>query len=163
MLEETASGLLFSGDQVMAQAIPHAENFHVDGLPDPADPLCRVPRFRGLVEMRRTLRRLRRRPVRLVLPGYGMALRRAERAIRDTLLHYDVRLQRIDRGLRRLAAMGQDVTAFELWKALFPAGASSTEMRAQLLLLIGALDCLEEDELLVTERRDDGVFTHHHR
>ena len=31
------------------------------------------------------------------------------------------------------------------------------------LLVIGALDCLEEDGLLVTDRRPDGVFTHHHR
>ena len=50
------------------------------------------------IEARRSLKRLRRRPVKLVLPGYGMALRRGQRAIRDTLLHYDVRLQRIDRG-----------------------------------------------------------------
>ncbi len=162
-LEDASAGLLFAGDQVMAQAIPHAENFLVDGLPDPKDPLRRPPRFRGLVEMRRTLRRLRTRPVRLVLPGYGMALRRAERAIRDTSLHYEVRLQRIDRGLRRLAAMGQDVTAYELWKALFPSDEPMADMRAHLLLLIGALDCLEEDGLLVTERREDGVFTHHHR
>lgn len=163
VLEDASTGLLFAGDQVMAQAIPYAENFHVDGLPEPGDPLRRQPRFRGLVEMRRTLRRLRRLPVRLVLPGYGLALPRAERAIRDTLLHYDVRLQRIDRGLRRLAAMGQEVTAYELWKALFPADEPSANMRAHLLLLIGALDCLEEDGLLLTERRDDGVFTHHHR
>lgn len=163
VLEEASTGLLFSGDQIMAQAIPHAENFHLYGLPDPTDPLRRTPRFRGLVEMRRTLRRLRGRPVRLVLPGYGMALRRAERSIRDTLLHYDVRLQRIDRGLRSLAAIGQDVTAYELWKALFPADELSGDMRAHLLLLIGALDCLEEDGLLVTERREDGVFLHHHR
>ena len=27
----------------------------------------------------------------------------------------------------------------------------------------GALDCLEEDGLLVTDRRADGVLTHHHR
>jgi hypothetical protein len=29
--------------------------------------------------------------------------------------------------------------------------------------LIGALDCLEEDGHLVTERRADGILTHHHR
>ena len=163
VLEDETSGLLFSGDQVMAQAIPYAENFLQGDLPDPADPLRRRPRFRGLVEMRRSLRRLRRRPIRVVLPGYGMALRRGERAIRDTLLYYDVRLQRIDRGLRSLAAMGQDVTAFELSKALFPGEKSDADLRAHMLLLIGALDCLEEDGLLVTERRSDGVFTHHHR
>ncbi|MEM9176306.1 MAG: MBL fold metallo-hydrolase [Myxococcota bacterium] len=161
VLEDETSGLVFSGDQVMAQAIPHAENFFVDGLPDPADPLRRRPRFRGLVEMRRTLRRLRRRSVRVVLPGYGMALRRGQRAVQDTLLYYDVRLQRIDRGLRSLAAMDQDVTAWELFQALFPVDEPERDLRAHMLLLIGALDCLEEDGLLVTERRGDGVFTHH--
>jgi hypothetical protein len=59
--------------------------------------------------------------------------------------------------------MGQDVTAFEIWKALFPVNESLDEMRTHLLLLIGALDCLEDDGMLVTERRPDGVLTHHHR
>jgi len=163
LLEDAEIGLVFTGDQVMAQAIPYAETFYVEGAPDPDDLLRRRPRFRGLVEMRATLRRLRRRPVRTILPGFGPPLTRAERAIRDTLLHYEVRLQRIGRGLRSLAAMGQDVTAFDLWKALFPGEASGDALPSQLLLLIGALDCLEDDGLLVTERRDDGVFTHHHR
>ena len=79
-----------------------------------------------------------------------------ERAIRDTLLYYEVRLQRIDRGLRRLAAMGQEVTAYELWKALFPADTSAWETHSHLLMVVSALDCLEEDGLLVTARRDDG-------
>lgn len=163
VLEDEETGLLFSGDQVMSQAIPYAENFHLDGPPEVADPLRRRPRFRGLVEMRRSLRRLRRRPVRIVLPGFGMALGRAQRSIRDTLLHYEVRLQRIDRGLRSLAAMGQEVTAHELGTALFPADEPAGMLRAHLLLLIGALDCLEEDGLLVTERRADGVLIHRHR
>lgn len=163
VLEDPSIGLLFAGGQVMAQAIPYAENFYVDEAPDPNDALRRRPRFRGLVEMRATLRRLRSRSVRTILPGFGPNIPRGDRAVRDTLLHYEVRLQRIDRGLRRLAAMGQDVTAFELWKALFPGEAPGEPMRSHLLMLIGALDCLEEDGLLVTERRSDGVLTHHHR
>ena len=99
---------------------------------------------------------------KLLLPGYGPAIRRADRTIQDTLLYYDVRLQRIDRGLRHLAAMGQDVTAFEVWQALFPTDPSLRETAAHLLLVIGALDCLEEDGHLVTERRTDGIYTHHH-
>ena len=171
LLEDSEAGLLFTGDLIMAQAMPRAENFYLDAIADPRDPLRRRPRFRGLVEMRRGLRRLRGRRDRILLPGYGTAIRRADRTIRDTLLYYDVRIQRIDRGLRHLAAIGQDVTAFELWKALFPPGEAGLEageeafdaLRAQMLLVIGALDCLEEDGLLVTERRPDGVFTHHHR
>ena len=163
LLEDEELGLLFTGDLVMGQAMPQAENFYLDALPDPADPLGRRPRFRGLVEMRRSLRALRGRPFKVLLPGYGGILRRADRAIRDTLLYYDVRIQRIDRGLRHLAAIGHDVNAYEIWKALFPPDESLPEMRSHLLLLIGALDCLEEDGVLVTERRSDGVLTHHHR
>jgi len=171
LLEDSQAGLLFTGDQIMGQAVPYAEIFFLDGTPDPGDPLRRRPRFQGLVEMRRSLRELRGRRDKLLLPGYGGAIQRPERTIRDTLLYYDVRLQRIDRGLRHLAAMGQEVTAFEIWKALFPPSVSVEHlgeghfdaMRSQLLLVIGALDCLEVDQLLVTERRPDGVFTHHHR
>ena len=163
MLEDAEAGFLFTGDQVMGQAIPYAENFYDRGLPDPRDTLRRPSRFRGLIEMRRTLRQLRGRRDKILLPGYGGVITRADRAIRDTLLHYDVRLQRIDRGLRHLAAMGQAVTAFELWKALYPSDESLSDARSHLLLLIGALDCLEEDGHLVTERRADGTLTHHHR
>jgi len=163
LLEEETNGLLLCGDQIMGQAVPYAENFYQSELPDPADPLRRRPRFRGLVELRKSLRRMRKNSYRVLLPGYGGILRRPDRAIRDTLLHYEVRLQRIDRGLRHLAAMDQDVTAFELWKALFPSEEASQEIRSQFLMIIGALDCLEEDGKLETERRPDGVLTHHHR
>jgi glyoxylase-like metal-dependent hydrolase (beta-lactamase superfamily II) len=163
LLEDEDQALLFTGDQIMGQAVPYAENFYQSELPDPEDALRRRPRFRGLVELRRSLRRLRGQPYKIFLPGYGGIIRRTDRAVRDTLLHYDVRLQRIDRGLSHLAAIGQDVTAFELWKALFPAAESLGEMRSHLILLIGALDCLEDDGKLITERRPDGVLTHHHR
>jgi glyoxylase-like metal-dependent hydrolase (beta-lactamase superfamily II) len=172
LLEDAEAGLLFTGDHVMGQAVPHAENFYLDAPAHPADALRRRPRFEGLVEMRRSLRALRGRRDQWLLPGYGVAIQRAARTVRDTLLYYEVRLQRIERGLRQLAAMGQDVTAFEIWKALFSPGASSARsevhpdfdvMRSQLLLVIGALDCLEADDLLVTERRPDGVLTHSHR
>jgi glyoxylase-like metal-dependent hydrolase (beta-lactamase superfamily II) len=162
LLEDEEHGLLFTGDQVMGQAIPYAENFYQGELPEPDDLLRRRPRFRGLVELRRSLRALRGQSHKVLLPGYGGVIRRPDRAIRDTLLHYEVRLQRIDRGLRHLAAMGQEVTAFEIWKALFPANEPLQEIRSQMLLLIGALDCLEEDGKLLTERRTDGVLTHHH-
>ena len=163
LLEDEELGLLFTGDQIMGQAIPYAENFYQSELPDPNDPVRRRRRFRGLVELRRSLRGLRGRPYKVLLPGYGGVVRRADRTIRDTLLYYEVRLQRIDRGLRHLAAMGQDVTAFEIWKALFPTNEPLDEVRSHLLLLIGALDCLEDDGMVVTERRPDGVLTHHHR
>jgi glyoxylase-like metal-dependent hydrolase (beta-lactamase superfamily II) len=163
LLEDEDLGLLFTGDQVMGQAVPNVENFYRSAMPEPGDPLRRRARFRGLVELRQSLRKLRRRPFQTLLPAYGGIIQRADRTIRDTLLFYDVRIQRIDRGLRHLAAMGQEVTAFEIWKALFPTNEALDEMRSHLLLLIGALDCLEDDGMLVTERRLDGVLTHHHR
>lgn len=163
LLEDEELSLLFTGDQIMGQAIPNAENFYQGDLPDPRDPLRRRPRFRGLVELRRSLRALRGRRYKTFLPAYGGVIRRTDRAVRDTLLYYDVRLQRIDRGLRHLAAIGQDVTAFEIWKALFPGDEPLGEVRSHMLLLIGALDCLEDDGKLDTERRPDGVLTHHHR
>lgn len=163
LLEDPEVGLFLTGDQIMGQAIPNAENFYQSALPEPGDPLRRRRRFRGLVELRRSLRRLLGGPNKVFLPGYGGIITRTDRAIRDTLLYYDVRLQRIDRGLRHLAPMGQDVTAYEIVKALFPANEMFAEMRSHLLLVIGALDCLEEDGKLVTQRRPDGVLTHQHR
>lgn len=163
LLEDEGAGLLFTGDQVMGQAVPRAESFYLSALPDPADPCRRRPRFKGLVELRKSLRRLRGRNDKWLLPGYGGLISRADRTIRDTILYYDVRLQRIDRSLRHLAAMSQEVTAFELRTALFPPDEPLERIRAQMLLLIGALDCLEEDGLVTTHRRGDGVLTHLHR
>lgn len=163
LLEDDEAGLLFTGDQVMGQVVPRAETFYSAPLPDPADPLLRRPRFKGLVELRRSLRRLRGRSDKWLLPGYGGLVRRADRTIRDTILYYDVRLQRIERSLRHLAALDQEVTAFELRTALFPPDESLERIRSQILLVIGALDCLEEDRLITTRRREDGVLTHRHR
>ena len=159
LLEDEEHGLLWTGDQVMAQAIPNTENFYLQALPEPGDRLNRRPRFKGLVQMRKSLKRLRGQRFRRLLPGYGGIIERAERAIRDTLLFYEVRIQRIDRGLRHLAAMGQDVTAFELWQALYPQDESVDEMRTHLLTLIGALDCLEADGHVRVERHDS-ILTH---
>jgi glyoxylase-like metal-dependent hydrolase (beta-lactamase superfamily II) len=148
LLEDEKAGLLFTGDQVMGQVVPRAETFYLGALPDPADPCLRRPRFKGLDKW--------------LLPGFGGLVRRADRTIRDTILYYDVRLQRIDRSLRHLAAMDQEVTAFDLRTALFPPDESLEQTRAQILLLVGALDCLEEDGLVQTRRRSDGVLAHRH-
>lgn len=163
LLEDDEQGLLFTGDQVMGQAIPNTETFYTGPIPEPDDRLNRRPRFKGLIEMRRSLKSLRQRRFKRLLPAYGGIITRPDRTIRDTLLFYEVRLQRIERGLKHLAAMGQEVTAFELWKSLFPANESMGDMRTHLLNLIGALDCLEAEGHLVVARRSDGVLTHHHR
>ncbi len=56
----------------------------------------------------------------VLLPGYGGVIRNANRAVRDSLLYYDVRIRRIDRSLRSVTALGQEVTAYELWRGMFP-------------------------------------------
>ena len=58
--------------------------------------------------------------------------------------------------------MGQPVTGWELWRALFPKADPLTEMRSRMLMVIGALDVLEADGSCVAERRDDGVLVHRH-
>lgn len=163
LLEDEEEQLLFTGDQVMGNAIPNTETFYTSEWPEVGDPLRRRPRFKGLLAMRASLKALRGRPFKMLLPGYGGVIRRPDRAVRDTLLFYEVRLQRIERGLRHLAAMGQDVTAFDLWHSLFPDNESMDERRAHLLTLIGALDCLEADGDVFFERRADGVLTVRHR
>ena len=160
--EEAASATLISGDHIMGDAVPSTTSYYTSGLPDPADPLRRRPRFRGLPLYMASLRRLRSSGIRTILPAHGGVLTRAARSLEDALLFYDVRVQRIERGLRSLAAMGQDVTAWEIWKALFPKADPVREMRNRMLMVIGALDVLEDQGLCVTSRRDDGVFIHRH-
>ncbi len=110
-----------------------------------------------------SLRGLRRTSFSTILPAHGGVLERPDRAIEDALLFYEVRIQRIERGLRTLAAMGKDVTGWEIWKALFPKADPLTQMRTRMLMVIGALDVLEEAGTGVTLRRDDGVLLHQHR
>ena len=80
--------------------------------------------------------------------------------IRATLLYYDVRIQRIERSLHSVGALGQSVTAYEIWRGLFAHDDSVAEMRARFLTVIGALDVLEESGACVSSRRDDGALLH---
>ncbi|MCZ6463256.1 MAG: MBL fold metallo-hydrolase [Proteobacteria bacterium] len=163
LLHEPQSGALVTGDHIMGSAVPFTENGYLDGPPDPRDPLGRRPRFKGLSAYLTSLRGLRRTSFSTILPAHGGVLERPDRAIEDALLFYEVRIQRIERGLRTLAAMGKDVTGWEIWKALFPKADPLTQMRTRMLMVIGALDVLEETGTGVTLRRDDGVLLHHHR
>lgn len=160
--EEPESGTLLTGDHVMGNAVPSTASYYTGELPEPGDPVRRRPRLRGLPLYLDSLRRLRRLDASTILPAHGGVLPRAGRAIDDALLFYDVRIQRIERGLRTLAAMGQDVTAWEIWRALFPKVDPVSEMRNRMLMVIGALDVLEDRGLCVTRRRDDGVLLHRH-
>ena len=162
LLHEPETGTLVTGDHIMGDAVPYTDNFYLDGPPDVGDPLRRRPRFRGLPSYMESLRRLRRQEFDTILPAHGGIIRRPARAIEDALLFYDVRVQRIERGLRKLAAMGQEVTGWELWRALFPKADPLTQMRTRMLMVIGALDVLEAAHTCITERRNDGILLHHH-
>ncbi len=162
VFQNRGTGTLISGDTIMSGAVPHTENYYLEGLPEPEDPARRHPRFKGLLAYRNSLRRLKREGVRTILPGYGGVIRAADRAIREALLFYDVRIQRIERSLRSVTAMGQSVTAYEIWRGMYPNDDVRTEMRDKLIMVIGALDVLEDEGLALTSRRDDGVLVHAH-
>ena len=129
---------------------------------DPADPAGRRPRFIGLPRYLETLRTLKGLPLKTILPAHGGVIRRPRRAIEDAQLFYDVRIQRIERGLRTLAAMEQDVTAWDLWKALFTKADPVMQMRNRMLMVIGALSVLEANGTIETHRRPDGILVHRH-
>jgi glyoxylase-like metal-dependent hydrolase (beta-lactamase superfamily II) len=160
LLHEPESGALLTGDHLMIGTIPTIDTYYLDGPPDPSDPLGRRPRFCGLPAFLRTTRELRSRRFSHLLSAQGVALSAPERIIRDAILYYDVRVQQIERGLRRLDAMGQDVTGYELWQALFPSLDPITEMRPRMPMVIGALDILEAAGTCRTHRREDGVLLH---
>jgi glyoxylase-like metal-dependent hydrolase (beta-lactamase superfamily II) len=162
LLHHAKSGVLVTGDQILGGAVPNTENYYRAGLPEPGDPLRRRPRFKGLLEYRRSLQALRRRSFSKILPGYGGIVPSADRAIRDALLYYDVRIQRIERSLRSVGAMGQTVTAYALWRGLFPNDDQVVHMRTKLLMVIGILDVLEDQGRCLTTRGDDGVLVHTH-
>jgi glyoxylase-like metal-dependent hydrolase (beta-lactamase superfamily II) len=159
LLYEEHSGVLLTGDHVMGNAVPYTDNFLLEESPDPADALRRKPRFRGLPHYMESLRRLRGGSFRTILPAHGGIIDRPARAIDDALLFYEVRVQRIERALRRLADAGGAVTAWEIWQKLFPKADSVTQMRTRMLMVIGGLDVLEDERRLIVRRRQDGVLT----
>jgi len=162
VLEEPETGTLLTGDTVMGNAVPSTTTYFTTHSTGASEFARSRPRFRGLPAYLETLRRLRALDPRTILPAHGGILRRPLRAIDDAMLFYDVRIQRIERGLRTLDAMGQVVTAWEIWKALFPRADPIREMRNRMLMVIGALDVLEAKGLCVTTQRDDGVLVHRH-
>jgi glyoxylase-like metal-dependent hydrolase (beta-lactamase superfamily II) len=162
LLHEKASATLVTGDHIMGCAVPFTENFYISEVPDPSDPLARRPRFRGLERYVASIRELQTMPLSTILPAHGGVIDQARRYLDDARLFYDVRVQRIERGLRSLAAMGQEVTAWEVWRALFPKADPVDELNNRMLMVIGALDILEHSGACTTSRRPDGVLVHTH-
>jgi glyoxylase-like metal-dependent hydrolase (beta-lactamase superfamily II) len=159
LLEERA-GVLLTGDHLMGQAVPFTESHFLPGAPDTSDPLARRPRFRGLPAYLKGLRRLRGGSYRRILPAHGGLVDRPARAIDEALLFYEVRVQRIERALRRAAEGGRPATAWDVWQLLFPKLDPVTQMRTRMMMVIGGLDVLEDEGRVEVARRRDGVLTY---
>jgi glyoxylase-like metal-dependent hydrolase (beta-lactamase superfamily II) len=161
LLHEARSATLLTGDHLMGRAVPFTESHFVPGPPDPGDPLLRRPRFRGLPAYLESLRSLRGWSFRRILPAHGGIIDRPARAIEEAALFYEVRIQRIERALLRMAEGSGGVSAWEIWQALFPTLDPITQMRTRMMMVIGGLDELEVRGRVRVERRADGalVFT----
>jgi glyoxylase-like metal-dependent hydrolase (beta-lactamase superfamily II) len=158
LLHHEATGTLLTGDHLMGNAVPFTDQFYLDAAPDPRDPCGRRPRFRGLPLYLRGLRALRGGGFRRILPAHGGIIERPSRAIDDALLFYEVRVQRVERALRRLAAQGQAASAWQIWEALFPKVDPVTQMRTRMYMVIGALDVLEESGVATLRRSAGGAL-----
>jgi glyoxylase-like metal-dependent hydrolase (beta-lactamase superfamily II) len=158
LLHEAESGTLFTGDHLMGDAVPFTETYTVDGAPDAADALARRPRFHGLLAYLRSVRALRHERFRTILPAHGGILDHPQRTIEEAILFYEVRLQRVERALAKLGAAGG--SGWQVWQALFPKADPLTQMRTRMLMVIGALDALEDAGRVRARRGEGGVLLH---
>jgi glyoxylase-like metal-dependent hydrolase (beta-lactamase superfamily II) len=156
VLAEPSSGALLTGDHLMGNAVPFTESLFRSGRPDPADPIGRRPRFRGLPSYLGSLRELRGGAFRRILPAHGGLLDRPARAIEEAQLFYEVRIQRIERIALAIAEERGDVDAWQIWQRLFPKLEPETQMRTRMVMVIGALDVLEDRGRVAARRRADG-------
>jgi glyoxylase-like metal-dependent hydrolase (beta-lactamase superfamily II) len=160
VLHEERSGTLLTGDHVMGRAVPFTETYLLPGAPEAGDPLARRPRFHGLLAYLQSLRRLRGGSFRRILPAHGGLIDRPARAVDEALLFYEVRVQRTLRALRRATDAGGAVSAWQLWQALFPKLDPVSQMRTRMMMVIGALDVLEQEGRAVASRGHDGSLVH---
>jgi glyoxylase-like metal-dependent hydrolase (beta-lactamase superfamily II) len=158
LLHEARSATLLTGDHLMGRAVPFTESHFVPGPPDPADPLRRRPRFRGLPAYLESLRALRGQSFRCILPAHGGIIDRPARAIEEAALFYEVRIQRIERALERAAERSGRASAWQIWQTLFPKLDPVTQMRTRMMMVIGGLDELEARGRVRVERGVDGAL-----
>lgn len=159
LLHEAVSGTLLTGDHIMGRAVPFTESYFVSGPPDPGDPLRRRPRFRGLPSYLESLGSLGGRALRWILPAHGGIIDRPARAIEEAQLFYEVRIQRIERALTRAAeSAGGRVSAWEVWRLLFPKLDPVTQMRTRMMMVIGGLDVLEQRGRVEVQRDSTGAL-----
>jgi len=93
-----------------------------------------------------------------MLPAHGGLIHRPARAIDEALLFYEVRIQRVERALRKAAARGGSASAWEVWQILFSTLDPITQMRTRMMMVIGALDELESTSRVAADRREDGAL-----
>jgi glyoxylase-like metal-dependent hydrolase (beta-lactamase superfamily II) len=160
LLHEPRSGTLLTGDHLMGKAVPFTESYFLGPAAEPGDPLGRRPRFRGLPAYLESLRGLRGRSFRRILPAHGGIVDRPARAIEEAILFYSVRIQRIERALERAAESGGRASAWELWQALFPRLDPVAQMRTRMMMVIGGLDELEASGRARVERGPGGTLLH---
>jgi glyoxylase-like metal-dependent hydrolase (beta-lactamase superfamily II) len=160
VLSEASSGVLLTGDHLMGNAVPFTESFFRSDRADSSDPLGRRPRFRGLPAYLESLRELRARSFRHILPAHGGILDRPARAIEEAQLFYEVRIQRVERAALRIADAEGDADAWRIWQRIFPKLDPLTQMRTRMVMTIGALDVLEDRGRFVPLRRGDGVVAY---
>lgn len=156
LLHEPRTRTLLTGDHLMGAAVPFTETYYEPGAPDPRDSLARRPRFRGLAAYLDNLRALRRRAFDVILPAHGGVVDRPSRCIDDAILFYEVRVQRVARTLEKLGATHGVATAWQVWQALFPKADPLTQMTRRMMMVIGALDVLEDEARVVALRTADG-------
>lgn len=160
LLHEPRSGTLLTGDHLMGRAVPFTESYFLASAAEPGDPLGRRPCFRGLSAYLGSLRSLRGRSFRQILPAHGGIIERPARAIDDALLFYSVRIQRIERALARAAECSGRASAWAVWQVLFPQLDPLTQMRTRMMMVIGGLDELEACGRTRVERGPEGTLLH---
>jgi glyoxylase-like metal-dependent hydrolase (beta-lactamase superfamily II) len=160
VLFEEQSGVLFTGDHVMGADVPFTDAYYLSDEPDPDDPAGRRPRLRGLLGYLDSLRDLKELNPRLILPAHGGFVTNPARTMEAARRFYESRVRRVMRVLDELTGERGEATAWEIWRAMYPRAQPEGELRRRMLLVIGALDILEEDGDCQTARRGDGVLVH---
>lgn len=162
VLFEEQSGVLLSGDHIMAGEVPFTESYYLAESSDPNDPLQRKPRFRGLCEYLDSLDRLRLLPIRVILPGHGEIINDPQRAIEKSMRFYNIRIKRVKKVLQELSSTGQMITAWDMWDALYRKVELGGIVRRRMSMLIGIIDVLELQGHCLSRRRDDGALVFRH-
>ena len=160
VLFEERSGTLFTGDHIMGAECPFTDAYYVGNAPDAEDPLAQRPRLRGLSSYLKSLRELHELDPRTILPAHGGIVHNPRRAIESARRFYESRVRRVRQVLDDLTREQGEATAWEIWNAMFPGARAEPEIRRRMLMVIGALDVLEEDGACRTARREDGVLVH---